>query len=324
MHCRKVRLSLEQNEPLEGELREHLDTCPACAEWARTQEILNGSLTAVRAAGFADPTPLSVVRAKLAVHAHQEEDSIMAKLANALLGHKRLSLGIAFGIAALIIFVAVPFPYERTVGYNVSVAGLPAEIPNEALQTGLGAIGQANAEVKILASNGGTAYHVLNLPNLEAAKAVVSAITALSGIEVDARINPIVEMVSASLYAQAKERVVRIEVDGKGKTDEQIKAEIEVKLAAQGLSPAFIFVKSDSTGQRNIRLEIAEKGDSMPRGQQTTIEIDGRGKTDAEIEAEVKAKLAEQGRPNANVTVERSGPDSLREIKIEIEDTTGQ
>jgi hypothetical protein len=83
-------------------------------------------------------------------------------------------------------------------------------------------------------------------------------------------------------------------------------------------------VKSDSTGQRNIRLEIAEKGDSMPRGQQTTIEIDGRGKTDAEIEAEVKAKLAEQGRPNANVTVERSGPDSLREIKIEIEDTTGQ
>ena len=176
--------------------------------------------------------------------------------------------------------------------------------------------------MEVAASNGGFTYLISNLPNRAAARAVVAAIAALSGIESEAQINPIIETISASLYAQARERIIKIEVDGKGKTDDQIRAEIESKLAAQGLSPAFIFVKTDSSGERQIRLEINEKGNSSA-SLQSTIEVDSRGKTDEQIKAEVKARLAEQGHPDANITIERSGADSLRQIRIEIEDTAG-
>jgi hypothetical protein len=323
MHCRKARLSLENNEPLDDELMAHLRDCPSCAGFAEAQRLLDGAFAVSRNEREADPTPLSVVRAKVAMRQHRKESSIMARFAETLLGHRRWAMGIGLGVLALIFFVAVPFPYQRTVGYSVAINGAPGNIADGDLGKAMAALGYEQAPVRVLATGAGFDYQISNLPDMKAAREVGAAIVSLAGATGAPQITPIVETVSASLFAQARERKVTIEVDGEGKTDDQIKAEIESKLAAQGLAPAFVFVKTDPDGKRNIRLEIAEEGDSAKGGPQTTIEIDGRGKTDAEIEAEVKAKLAEQGRPNANVSVERTGPDSLRQIRIEIEDTMG-
>jgi len=323
MRCRKARFSLESNKPISKELLEHLRNCPSCMELGRAQMLLNGAFESMRAERVSNPTPISTLKGKVAVRQNEKEISIMAEIINIVTGHKRWTFGITFGLLALKVFLAVPFHYQRTVGYSVSIAGLPADIPEESLQKALAAAGQGNVGVQVTASDAGFSYLIADLPDQESARAVKAVFMALSGGAADARITPIIETVSASLYAQARERIVKVEVDGEGKTDEQIKAEVESKLAAQGLSPAFVFVKTDPDGKRNIKLEIAESGDST-QGQQTTIEVDGRGKTDEQVAAEVRAKLAEQGRPNANVTVTSNGPDSLRQIRIEIEDTTGQ
>jgi hypothetical protein len=305
-------------------MKGHLRSCSACEKWARSQAFLDTAFDTARFESEFDPTPFSIIRSQVAMRQNNKEISIMAKTTEILTGHGRLSLGIGLGVLALILFVAVPFPYQRTIGYSVSVSGAPGNISNGDMAKTLNALGQEQASVQVMTNGAGYDYRVSDLPDQDAAREVGAAIVTLAGATTSPVIAPIIETVSASLYAQARERVVQIEVDGEGKTDDQIKAEIESKLAAQGLSPAFIFVKTGNDGKREIKLEIAESGDSSAHRPQTTIEIDGRGKTDEQIQAEVKAKLAEQGQPNANVSIESSGPDSLRQIRIEIQDTTRQ
>jgi hypothetical protein len=270
-----------------------------------------------------EATPLGAVMAKAAMWSNEKEQSIMAKLTNVIASHKRASIATAFGLAALIFFLAVPFPYQRIVGYRITLSGVEIYIPDGDLAKSMEALGYTGAQINVVASPDGFDYEIGNLPSMAAAKEVAAATVSLTGTKVSPVIAPEIELVSGSLYAQARERLVRIEVDGKGKTDDQIKAEIESKLVAQGLSPGFIFVKTDSTGERRIQMEIGEKGVGHG-GMETTIEIDGRGKSNAQIEDEVKARMALQGHPNANVTIESSGPDSLREIRIEIQDSVGQ
>jgi hypothetical protein len=318
-----VSLNLENNEPLSDELMNHARDCPSCSRLINAHELLTRALSSARTEKAAAATPISTVRARAAMHEQQKEILNMAKFTGLFSNHRRFTFGIAFGLLALIFFVAIPFPYQKIVGYNVALNGVPEEIPTADLSRAMDAIGQGQAPVKVLALETGFNYQVPGLPTEDDAREVGAVIAALSGTDITPQIAPVYETVSASLYAQARERIIKIEVDGKGKTDDQIKAEIESKLAAQGLSPAFVFVKTDSTGQRQIRMEINEKGEGHS-GLQSTIEVDSRGKTDAQVAAEIRAKLAEQGHPNANVTIESSGADSLRQIKIEFEDSTSR
>jgi hypothetical protein len=188
----------------------------------------------------------------------------------------------------------------------------------------LGAIGYGNISVKVSVSDKGADYEFSSLPSLQAAREVATAFAALTKTAAVPRIMPRIETVSASLYAQARNRMVQIEVNGEGKTDEQIKAEIEAKLAAQGFSGSIVYLKTDSTGRKNINLQI-EESDSMPGQAGTTIDIDTHGKTDDQIKAEVAAKMAAQGHPKAQINVHSEGADSTRKIELRIEDidTTG-
>jgi hypothetical protein len=321
MRCHKVRLSLVKNEPINGQLSEHLKTCSSCSQIAEAQGLLFKALDRVRAEEPQGSTPISVVRSAVAMRLNEEETSIMTKMKSVFSDHKPLGYGIVFGVLSLIFFLAVPFPYQRIVGYNVALSGIPAEIPGADLSRAMSALGQDRAAIKVMATGTGFDYEISNLPTKETAREVGAAVAALAGTTSVPEITAKYETVSASLYAQARERMVRIEVDGEGKTDDQIKAEIESKLAAHGLTPAFVFVKTDPDGKRNVKLEIEHIGGDSVGGLETTIEVDSRGKTDAQIEAEVKEKLAQQGHPNASVTIQSAGPDSLREIKIEIQDS---
>ena len=188
----------------------------------------------------------------------------------------------------------------------------------------LSAIGYGNIPVKVSVSDKGADYEFTSLPSLQAAREVATAFAALTKTSASPRIMPKIETVSASLYAQARNRMVQIEVNGEGKTDEQIKAEIEAKLAAEGLGGSLVYLKTDSTGRHEIQLNI-EESDSTPRTPETTIEIDTHGKTDDQIKEEIAAKMAAQGHPNARIEMHTTGPDSLRrmELKIEDIDTTG-
>jgi hypothetical protein len=175
----------------------------------------------------------------------------------------------------------------------------------------------------VTASEKGTDYTFSNIASMKAVKEISAAFKTLSGTKTDPTISTKYETVSGSLYAQARNRMIKVEVDGTGKTDEQIKAEIESKLAAQGFNGSLVFIKTGNDGERKIQLNIEENGDSQGAPQQT-IEIDGRGKTPDQLKDEIKSKLEQQGHQNVNVTVQNEGSDSLRRIEVEIKDTTGQ
>jgi hypothetical protein len=303
----------------------HLSSCPDCSRLAEAQKILSSALETAKVSDDGEATPISVLKAKLAMSSTTKELSIMATLKNGFLGHRGLGFGIALGVLAILFIVLVPLPYSRTVGYNLTFSGVDQGTPTQAIMGALDKLGYGNLSVNVNASPAGMDYLFSNLPNLRAAKEVAAAFASLSGTKAKPQIKPIIETVSGSLYAQARNKSIQIEVNGEDKTDEQIQAEIESKLAAEGFKGSLVYLKTDSSGKRNVHLEIQEADSGQGGGEaKQTIVIDGRGKNDSQIQNEIKQKLIETGKPNANVSVKVEGPDSLRKIEIQVIDTTGR
>ncbi len=323
MRCHKAKAKIESSDWTDPELTAHLKSCQSCAKLAAAQRVIDLAQESITNEAVLKPSDLSVIKANLAARQSQKELSFMSKISTALAGHKSWGLGLGFVVFAILFLTLVPLPYQRINGYNVSFAGVEGVIPQAQMTKALNAIGYGNVAVKVAASEKGTDYEVSSLPSLQAAKEVAAALAALTEAKANAKIAPNIETVSASLYAQARNRIIQIEVNGEGKTDEQIKAEIESKLAAQGCTGSLVYLKTDSTGRREIKLDI-QTSDSAACQMGTTIEVDTRGKTDDQIKAEVESKLAAQGHPGAQVEVRSNGGDSLHNVEIRIEniDTT--
>jgi hypothetical protein len=132
------------------------------------------------------------------------------------------------------------------------------------------------------------------------------------------------------LFAQARDKIITIEVSGAGKTDAELEAAISAKLTEAGLTPDQVTVTTGSDGYRQIDISAsrstADVGDSM----QIQLKVDGDSKvgfnllspqdaenmTDAELKAALEAKLAEQGITNAEVVVTR---DAEGKRKVEVQ-----
>jgi hypothetical protein len=319
MRCRKARFKLSVNDRTDPELLKHLNECQSCAGLAQAQGIVDSAFNIIREQENPTPSDLAVIRSSLATRQSPKELSIMTKLTTAVTDHPRLGVGLAVGALALAFLILVPLPYQRVAGYDVQFLSVSKVIPGDQMGKALNSIGYGNIAVEVAAKQSGTDYKFASLPTLKAAKEVAAAFSALAATSVSPTITPRIETVSASLYAQARNKMIQIEVNGEGKTDEQIKAEIESKLAAQGYSGSLVYLKTDSTGKKEIKLQI-EGSDSCPPGlSATTVEIDTHGKTDEQIKAEVESKLAAQGHPEAQVKISSSGVDSLRQVEIKIE-----
>lgn len=321
MRCQKARQKL--GSPADPELMEHLKNCASCASLLDADLLIRDGIKEMRQDSFDEATPISLLEARMAAREPQKESKIMAAFRNAVSDHPRATFGILIGALTLIFFVLVPFPYQRTVGYNVQFSGVNAAVQPGDVSKVIEQLDLSPFSLKVMGTPAGNDYILAELPSLPAAKEAAAAFAALTGTSVAPVIIPITETVSGSLYAQARNRLIQIEVKGEGKTDEQIRDEIKAKLEAQGFGGAVVYVKTGADGKRNIELHI-EGSDSGSGGPVETIEVDSRGKTNAEIEAEIKAKLAERGHPNADIQIRTEGPDSLRQIEIQIQDTTGR
>jgi hypothetical protein len=326
MRCHKAKAKIEMADWTDAELVAHLKSCPSCAKLAQAQSILDSAAKTVKNQTAFQPSDLSVIKANLAARQSQKELSFMSKVRNTFASHRGLGFGLASVAVILLFLTLVPLPYQRIAGYDVSFAGVEGVVAGDQMQKAMSAIGHGNVPIKVVASENGVNYEFQSLQSLQAAKEVATAFAALTKTKVSPQIMPNIETVSASLYAQAreKERRVEIEVNGEGKTDEQIKAEIEAKLAAEGCAGSLVYLKTDSTGKKEIKLEI-QTTDSASCQLGATIEVGTHGKTDDQIKAEVAAKLAAQGHPNAKVEINSQGSDSTRKVEIRIEDidTTG-
>ncbi len=260
MRCREAKRLLNERNMSDPELAEHIRTCPACARLAAAEGLIDRSLYTVNHADE-DATPLAELRSRLESHpAHtpRKERLRMAELTHKLTARKRLGFAIGIAVAALLFFVLVPFSYDRVVGYDLTINGLPTgqQIQTGTLIKALDAIGIQGASVSVDYATPEMAVHITNLTDPDAARKASAAFTSVTGLKGETSIEPRVETVSGSLYAQVQEKLTRIEVSTAGGTPEEVQAEIESQLEAMGFAGAKADVTIDDTGTATIQITV--------------------------------------------------------------------
>ncbi|MBU2624534.1 MAG: hypothetical protein KKG33_03125, partial [candidate division Zixibacteria bacterium] len=152
-------------------------------------------------------------------------------------------------------------------------------------------------------------------------------------------VTPVKSKVSGTLYAQARDKLVEVQVDATGKTDDEIRSEIEARLLEQGITAYEVTVDTDADGRRQIDLSVEGDGDSDGKMEVKlgVFESDGNGTfppkdcmdlklegtddmSDAEVEAYIEQQLLDKGITNANATV-TTGADGQRKVEVSCEKT---
>lgn len=338
MGCREAKRRLNETGEIDSELRKHLDKCPECSREVSAWQLIETTLENARNDREEPATPFAEIRAKITADRglkKEKENSIMSEVQKQIASHRRFSIALVVAVAVFAFVVLVPFSYDRTVGYNVAYTGLDSEyeFSPEMLKGILTSLGYERADVELTHNGSFVDYRISDLPSKTAAREASAAFASLSGYTGMPVITPIIKTVSGSLYAQAKDKLVKIEIESKGKTDAEVRAEIEKKLAADGHSNPQVTVttkpdgmreirigieESSETGKKEKRLEIIAKEDQPIKIKEPSLEIsvDSKDKTNEEIREEIKQKLAAEGVKDADISVTT---DSSGKRKIEIE-----
>jgi len=261
MHCREAKRLLNERDVSDPELAEHLKACPACARLAAAAGLIDTALHTIRRDAGIPSTPLAELRARLQSHpadTPRKERLSMAELTHKLTGRKPLGLAIGVAVAALLFFVLVPFSYDRVVGYDLTISGLPSgqQIPAGTVVKALDALGVQGASVSTDYAANASAVHITNLTDADAVQKASAAFTTVTGLKGETKVTPRIESVSGSLYAQVREKLTMIEVSTAGGTPEEVQAEIESQLEAMGFAGAKADVTIDDTGTATIQITV--------------------------------------------------------------------
>nr|MBN2276775.1 hypothetical protein [candidate division Zixibacteria bacterium] len=337
MRCREAIRRINENA---GELDrvtvEHIKQCPSCARAAESARQLQRLLESAKTKDTGPMTDFSQMRSKIEeMSSSPKKETIMSAMKNQLMTRPKLLAGLGLALGVFLFITLVPFSYTTTVGYQITLA----DVPSTAVEPGrigeaLAALGYGEANVNL---NEGECL-ISNLPDKKAAREAAIAFTALTGMSTEPVIEPMIARVSGSIYAQVMNNF-RVEVDTQGKTDQEIAAEIRQKLAAGGMidpnvsvtttgDQMLISVSSNQTiGDRQTEEKMELQFDlngsdkvtfDTPEGP-PAVEVDTEGKTADEIKAEIEARLAAEGKDNAQVEV-ITLPDGRYEIKVTMED----
>jgi hypothetical protein len=295
------------------------------------ERILGQSLDAAKGEAPGPVTSFAILRtlveSRTRRHASSKESRFMSAIKHPLITHRKLSFGIVFAVLVFALATLVPFEYQRTIGYQATFAGIdPAAGLNLArLENALGALGYDDAEFGLHATSSGVTCQISGLPSLYAVSEVSAAMAGMAGFDGEPDVAPMIETVSGSLYAQVKCELGDFDdFDFKGKTDEEIKAEIEKRLAARGCTDVTVQVISQGdagTGeQRQIMVKIKDGSGDKENDLCSNLFLDDIGfddttKTDQELEQEVQKRLTSTGKPNAEVSVTTQA-DGKRRIEI--------
>ncbi len=337
MRCREAKRRLNESDTDDSELIEHINRCPSCAREAMAARKLESVMTSLRGDDSEPATRFESVKSRVAGLLSDEskkEKSFMSDLKNQIFGHPRFSIAVAMGLFAFILLLLIPIPYNRISGYSVLFYGIPSEsgISKTVVEQAVKSLGYDQTVVSASFTGSAYDYRISNLPTRQAARETAAVVAAVSGSDYVPVITTDVERVSGSLYAQARDKLNKIEIDAKGKTDEEIKADIKLKLKSQGVNNPVIDVSTKADGMREIKIgisdssataqekremEIAVKGDRISFDSPEKITVATEGKTEAEIKAEIEKELKSRGIEDPNVTVTREA-DGQRKIDIEI------
>jgi hypothetical protein len=235
------------------------------------------------------PTLDATVRS---VRQKNHESMKEATFMSSIRGSKARPLLITASVIAVVVIalLAVPIPYDKTVGHDVTLK-LDATALNQSqvmaiakeLKTQLGV---DQVKVGILSENGRRSYEMMaTVPTgtgvhpERVAEAFASNLEA-SGFRATAEVTPKVERVSTTVYAYAQGQVIEISMDGK--SSEQIAAEIRQALFDAGVSMAEVSVDvtDNPDGTQEVRIEVeAECEDSDPCEDHPQIRLTKEGES---------------------------------------------
>lgn len=262
MRCREAKRLLNEGNISHPDLSAHLSRCAKCAREAEAAGLMEAVMSDLRRENPDAATPLAQIRAHLgsfSAASSRKEHSRMAEIRHTLATKKRLGFGFGLALAALLFFTLVPFSYDRVTGYDVTIGGLPADqqIQVNHILAGFEAIGIENASVSVNYSDDETSVYMMNFTDHATAQKATAAFNTLTGMDGEVAIKKRKETVSGSLFAQVAEKLMRIEVSTSGGTPEEVQAEIEAQLAAQGFEGASAIVTVDEDeGTATIQITI--------------------------------------------------------------------
>lgn len=265
MRCREAKRLLNEGNTSHPDLPGHLSRCEKCAREAAAAGLMEAVMSDMRRENPESPTPLAQIRARVessSAASSRKEYSRMAEITHTLAAKKRLGFGLGLAVAALLFFTLVPFSYDRVVGYDVTIGGLPADQQIQVSQVlaGFEAIGIDNASVSVNYADDAASVFMMNFSDRATAQKATAAFNTLTGMSGSVDIKERKETVSGSLFAQAAEKLTRIEVSTSGGTPEEVQAEIEAQLAAQGFEGASAIVTIDED-EGTATIQITLPGD---------------------------------------------------------------
>ncbi len=286
----------------------------------------------------------------------------------------RPAFAAAFAVAVFsFIFLFVPFSYERTVGNEVTLTLAGPGLDRDAVrviaddfktavggnEVRVGRIAVAHSDVVNAATGEAPSPELAQADHFrltaftptrsqrdaQHAASLFASTLARRGIDSRAQVAPRRERVEGNMYAMAGEGVCQLTIDKRGKTAEQLEADIRSQLSACGMEGANVAVTSEgdmTQVQISCDSHCCLDGDGAGPDREEKCElklmVDGEGGDDAhaiiirpdpnmtqeEIQALIQEKLREQGiDASANVQLERTqtanGEECRLQVKIEKE-----
>lgn len=256
MRCHEAKKRIDAGDLDDAALTEHLHQCAACSRLAEAERQLTCSLQHAAQATPSGGTPFPQLRQRIelaAAGAQRKERHIMSEILHQVRIHPRLSTGLALAVLVFLFTTLVPFSYQRISGYDATIAfaGVTEEVQKEKVEEALEAIGQSNVKVSVEQTGENTSYRLKGFKSESQALQAIFALEMQAGTKGQSRIRPLLENVSASLYAQVIDGVKSVKDEStEGKTDQEIERDIAAKLLAAGLLSPKVKVTTDADGMR--------------------------------------------------------------------------
>lgn len=241
-------------------------------------------------------------------------ETIMSKLSRWKSRPRLVSMLGVCAVAAVLL--VVPVRYQRTIGHRIDLTVSGAALDQIGIERLTGDVGQVtrarSLQVDQAAGGGVTLGIELHATSEERAERVASALVERlrdRTFTADARVSPITETVSGNVYAMVRDRIIVIDVNTEGKTDQEVEDEIRAQLLDEGVADPDVKYHSDGA-KTEVRVQGEHEGKAFnvvhktlgdEREPGVRMEIGWpdisreEGMTDEELEQKILRQLEERG-----------------------------
>jgi hypothetical protein len=305
MRCTEVRQRLSaEHGKVDEAVREHLEECPACAEFARVEQLLGADLALCSVNDDSADVNLATVRAEVEAAADKKSrlELIMDRIKESYSTRPAVFAGVSFATLVVALVCLVPFPSQELVGYRISMAdqGTGRAIPSQFLAAAISVGSPSGVFVSSEESDSDGRRTVIEVPRAVIDDDSIPLVTITMtphGDSVD--VAPLYQARSKSLLArlflQAQQRKMESESEPQQErrakvraenlrdmlrsarvTDDQVAAYIRALLRELGLSDSVnvAAVTDSSSGYRTVTIVAVSDSSQIDADSQLELMID--------------------------------------------------